>query len=76
MIKYVIKTGSRFLNNEARDIRDFAYKPSLKGMHCKKCKTDTIIKFSQTDSYRVKTKIHWCCEYFGNRLYKKLNPNR
>jgi hypothetical protein len=45
MIKYVLKTGCKVLNTKAINIRGLFYKNTLKGMHCKKCKRNTIIEF-------------------------------
>jgi hypothetical protein len=75
MIKYKIKTGAKELNEKARAYRDI-YKKELNGMHCRKCKTDTIIEFVKSDSNYVKTFIHSCCSEFDKRIKDKLWPNK
>ncbi len=76
MIKYEIKTGDSTLNRQARNQRDVAYKPVLKGMHCGKCKNDTIIEFVESDLTHVKALIHSCCSDFDKRIRHKLWPNK
>lgn len=75
MIKYEIKLGSSYLNKIARDYRDVGYKPVLKGMHCRKCSTDTIIKFVKSE-ISVKHKINACCNDFEQRINDRLFPKR
>ncbi len=76
MIKYVIKAGSSFLNTKERNQREYAYKPVLKRMHCKKCNRDTIIEFEENELTQVKSNIYSCCEHFKKRILDKLWPNR
>ncbi|AZJ35106.1 hypothetical protein [Tenacibaculum singaporense] len=76
MIKYEIKTGSSFLNKKAREQRDGIYKPTLKGMHCRKCSSDTIIEFVESGGNYVKAKINPCCSGFDTRIREKLCPNK
>ena len=73
MIKYVIKTGSKFLNTKARNQRDLAFKSTLKGMHCRRCKSNTIIEFVEWDLTYVRSIVHSCCLEFDARIKKKLN---
>ncbi len=76
MIKYEIKTGDSTLNRQARNQRDVAYKPVLKGMHCGKCKNDTIIEFVESDLTHVKALIHSYCSDFDKCIRHKLWPNK
>ncbi|SEC44752.1 hypothetical protein SAMN04489761_3018 [Tenacibaculum sp. MAR_2009_124] len=76
MIKYEIKTGSAFLNEKARNQRDLAYKPELKGMRCNSCSSDTIVRFVESDLKYVKAEIHSCCSTFDMRIRQKLWPNK
>ena len=76
MIKYDTKTGSSFLNEKARAQRDGTFKPTLKGMHCRKCNSDSIIRFVESGTNYVKTEIESCCPDFENRIREKLWPNK
>ncbi len=71
MIKYEIKTGSQFLNEKARGKRDI-YKNRLKGMYCRKCSKDTIIKFVEDDLTHVKPEFNSCCHSFDTQIREKL----
>jgi hypothetical protein len=73
MIKYVIKTGCKVLNEKSRGIRDLYYKKKLKGMYCKKCRKDTFIEFEHSGSSYVKPIINSCCIEFESMLIKNLN---
>jgi hypothetical protein len=73
MIKYVIKTGCKFLNTKARNIKELAFKNQLKGMHCKMCRENTIIEFTQSELSNVKTEINACCSRFEARIRMNLN---
>lgn len=73
MIKYSVKTGSKFLNQKARIQINTNYKPLFKGMHCKKCKQDTLIEFIESDLTHVKPVFNYCCDYFKERMLKKTD---
>ncbi len=75
MIKYEIKTGCKFLNQKARQQRDVVFKPQLKGMHCRKCKVDTVICFIEDDLSHVQPIIKSCCPEFEKRIKEKLWHN-
>jgi len=74
MIKYNTLLGAEHLNKEARELRD-GLKTILKGMHCTKCKTDTIISFEDDGYGYLKEKIIPCCPEFLLRIRKKAFPN-
>ena len=76
MIKYEIKTGSSFLNKKARQQRDIAFKPLLKGMRCTKCSSDTIIKFVESDLSHIKIEYNSCCSEFEKRIKEKVWANK
>lgn len=76
MIKYKIQMGSKFLNEKARQQRDIAFKPSLKGMCCSTCKNDTIIRFVEDKLTHVKAIIESCCPTFEKRIKEKLWSNK
>lgn len=73
MINYIVKTGCKFLNTKAKQIINLAYKNQLKGMRCKKCKTNTLIEFIESDLTHVKPIITPCCYEFDKRIRKNLN---
>lgn len=72
MIKYEIKTGSKHLNTEARQRRDTYYKPFLRGMFCRNCNNDTIIRFVENHDQYVIGTIYACCPIFNERIIRKL----
>lgn len=49
MIKFAIKTRSKFINNKAT----IKFRKKLRSMLCKNCKIDTIIKFLESDKTLV-----------------------
>lgn len=72
MIKYVIKTGDKSLNQMARTHVNADFKPKLRRMRCGKHKgEDTIIEMVPFQSI-VKPEIHACCEEFHDRIWAKL----
>ena len=71
MIKYITQVGSKHLNMEARELRD-SIKPLLAGMHCRKCKTDTEIKFVNDGYGHLKPSIEACCNDFELRIRKNI----
>jgi len=71
MIKYEIKLGHRHLNDEARRQRD-SFKPDLRGMNCKLCRTDTLIYFVDGWNHHAEFRIDACCPYFEKRIREKL----
>lgn len=75
MIKYEIKTGDKVANDKARSIRDNIYKPALKGVRCRNCKTDTVIRFIETDPPmpRVKAIVDACFEAFKTEVEQKAD---
>lgn len=73
MIKYEIKTGDKVLNIQARNLRDVAFKPLLKGMNCRKCDMETIISFIESDFGGVRHQLSACCSGFEQRIKDKLN---
>lgn len=79
MIKYKVNLGSDHLNTEARQQRDYAYKPQLKGMHCGKCKDiDTVIEFHQMSApfNMVNGRILACCPEFEQRIRTRIGKKR
>lgn len=77
MIKYVIKTGDKSLNEMARIQVNRDCKVKLRGMRCSKHKgEDTVIEFVKTESEYgrpyVRPEIHACCEEFRERIWSKL----
>jgi hypothetical protein len=56
---------------EARELRDIM-KPHLKGMHCRKCKTDTEIIFVNDGYGHLKPVINACCPDFELRIRKRI----
>ena len=73
MIKYKIIMGKDYLNQIARRRRNYAYKPALKGMHCRNCLIDTVIEFVEDDMIEVRGIIMACCPKFKLRIEKKLS---
>lgn len=71
MIKYKTQVGSKHMNQEARELRD-AMKRSLTGMHCRKCKPDTIISFVDDGYNHLKPDIKACCTDFEQRMHKRI----
>jgi hypothetical protein len=71
MIKYKTQVGAKHLNMEARELRDIM-KPHLKGMHCRKCKTDTEIIFVNDGYGHLKPVINACCPDFELRIRKRI----
>lgn len=72
MINYEIKTGSKHLNIEARQNRDSIYKLKLKGMFCRKCNDDTVIKLIEDHNGFIVPQINACCSRFEKRIKNKL----
>lgn len=72
MIRYKTHLGFKHLNARVRETRDYVYKPALKGMHCRKCSTDTEIKFVPDSYGAFFTEIDACCQDFNNRIKDKL----
>ena len=71
MIKYKTQVGLKVLNKEARELRN-ALKSNLKGMHCRKCKKDTIISFIDDGYGHLKPSIKVCCSEFEQRIHKQI----
>lgn len=71
MIKYNTELGSKHMNLEARELRD-SMKTDLRGMHCRKCNTDTIISFVDDGYNHLKPAIDACCTDFEKRIKKKI----
>lgn len=79
MIKYKTNLGSDHLNREARQQRDYAYKPKLAGMHCASCKgIDTVIEFNQMPApyNMVNGRIRACCSEFEQRIRLKIGKKQ
>jgi hypothetical protein len=71
MVKYQIKLGYRHQNVEARRQRN-SFKQDLRGMHCKLCKTDTIIYWADGWNHHPEFRIKACCPYFERRIREKF----
>ena len=79
MIIYKVSLGYKHLNVEARQQRDYAYKPQLSGMYCGKCTgIDTIIDFYQMPApYNIVTaRIKACCSLFEQRIRLKIGKKQ
>jgi len=74
MIKYNTKLGSEDLNLKAREQRDLI-KGQLTGMHCNKCRVDTVISFEASNNFQVYPVFNACCHEFELRIRKRLWSN-
>ena len=73
MIKYNTTTGNKEDNKNARLMRDMEFKPALRGMHCRKCKEDTVIEFEYSEEFNLLPKINACCADFEKRIRAKMD---
>ena len=71
MIKYKTQVGSKHMNMEARELRD-SIKPLLSGMHCRKCKSNTMIFFIDDGYGHLKPDFKVCCSDFEQRIRKRI----
>jgi len=74
-IKYEVKTGSKHLNEIAKNRLEHS-KLKLKGMRCGKCSSNTLISYVPDPDIDVKMKIEACCPEFENRIREKMWPNK
>lgn len=79
-IKYDTNTGQAHLNVKARAVRDMVLKPTLSGMKCSVCVSDSLVYFKQHQSYAGSGSVDWfvnaCCPDFEKKIYEKLGVNR
>jgi hypothetical protein len=80
MVKFIIKTGFKHLNKEAR-LNKQPLERLVKGMYCKECRgIHTIISFKEIDISGVKLLrpeiVEYCRPAFRLRLIKILMPNK
>jgi hypothetical protein len=71
MIKFNTTLGAKYLNAEARELKE-SLQPYLKGMYCRGCKTDTVISFIDDGYGHLKPEVQACCKDFRIEIENKI----